>query len=82
MSSIKYQTNIDSLEQARQQVDEMKGLMKTEIEKVLERDNKLSHLEERADRLQEQSEQNFGHHRVGIRKKKRPFGKTGKCALL
>ena len=53
MSSIKNQSNNDGLEQARRQVDEVQGIMKSNVDKVLEREGKLSQLEERADRLQE-----------------------------
>ena len=42
-------TNLDA---ARKQVDEVQNIMKQNVEKVLERDGKLSHLEQRADRLQ------------------------------
>ena len=41
-----------SLEAARRQVDEVQNIMKVNVEKVLERDGKLSQLEERAERLQ------------------------------
>jgi hypothetical protein len=40
------------LEAARKQVDEVQNIMKSNVEKVLERDGKLSSLETRADRLQ------------------------------
>ena len=88
MSSIKSQSNNDSLEQAFRQVDETKGLMKTQIDKVLEREDKLSNLEQRADRLQEQAEDYFGqlgnYGTPATRKnnKKKFLRKTERCALL
>ena len=58
MTSIKNQATSDGgLEQARRQVDEVQGIMKDNVDKVLEREGKLSQLEERADRLQEGTEQ-------------------------
>lgn len=41
------------LEQAQQQVNEVVGIMRVNVEKVLERDQKLSELDSRADALQE-----------------------------
>ena len=38
--------------QQQAQVDEVVGIMRTNVEKVLERDSKLHHLDERADALQ------------------------------
>ena len=46
-----YQSN-PQLEAARKQVDEVQNIMKSNVEKVLERDGKLSSLENRAERLQ------------------------------
>ncbi|GBP16119.1 Synaptobrevin [Eumeta japonica] len=40
------------LQQTHAQVDEVKGIMETNVIKVLERDQKLSELDERADELQ------------------------------
>ncbi|CAG2111988.1 unnamed protein product [Medioppia subpectinata] len=40
------------LQQTQAQVDEVVGIMRTNVEKVLERDNKLSELDDRADALQ------------------------------
>jgi len=39
------------------QVDEVQNIMKSNVEKVLERDGKLSQMEDRASRLQEGTEQ-------------------------
>ena len=80
MLSIEYQSNNNCPEQLRQQVDEMQGLLKTQLKKFLEKENNPSYLEERADRLQKQTEHNFTL--VDIRKKKRRFRKTGRCAIL
>ena len=46
-----YQSN-PQLDAARKQVDEVQNIMKSNVEKVLERDGKLSSLENRAERLQ------------------------------
>jgi vesicle-associated membrane protein 2 len=40
------------LQQTQAQVDEVVGIMKVNVEKVLERDTKLSQLDDRADALQ------------------------------
>lgn len=40
------------LQQTQAQVDEVVGIMKVNVEKVLERDQKLSQLDDRADALQ------------------------------
>jgi len=42
----------DQLEAARRQVDEVQNIMRSNVEKVLERDGKLSSLENRAEHLQ------------------------------
>ncbi|VDM38944.1 unnamed protein product [Toxocara canis] len=41
------------LQQTQAQVDEVVGIMKVNVEKVLERDQKLSQLDDRADALQQ-----------------------------
>lgn len=41
------------LEQTKAQVDDVLGIMRVNVEKVLERDHKLSELDNRADALQE-----------------------------
>ncbi|XP_019874628.1 synaptobrevin isoform X1 [Aethina tumida] len=43
----------NKLQQAQQQVNEVVGIMRVNVEKVLERDQKLSELDSRADALQE-----------------------------
>jgi vesicle-associated membrane protein 2 len=43
--------------QQQAQVDEVVGIMKNNVEKVLDRDNKLSELDERADALQDGASQ-------------------------
>jgi len=45
------------LQQTQAQVDEVVGIMKVNVEKVLERDAKLSQLDDRADALQEGASQ-------------------------
>ena len=79
MSSIKNQANNDGLEQARRQVDEVQGIMKSNVDKVLEREGKLSQLEERADRLQEGTEQ---FHRSATRIKKKHFWENMKMKII
>ena len=79
MSSIKNQSNNDGLEQARRQVDEVQGIMKSNVDKVLEREGKLSQLEERADRLQEGTEQ---FHRSATRIKKKHFWENMKMKII
>ncbi|XP_015787092.1 synaptobrevin-1 [Tetranychus urticae] len=45
------------LQQTQAQVEEVVGIMKTNVEKVLERDQKLSELDNRADALQQGASQ-------------------------
>lgn len=45
------------LQQTQAQVDEVVGIMKVNVEKVLERDSKLTQLDDRADALQEGASQ-------------------------
>ncbi|XP_018574633.1 vesicle-associated membrane protein 2 isoform X2 [Anoplophora glabripennis] len=45
------------LQQTQAQVDEVVDIMKTNVEKVLERDSKLSELDDRADALQQGASQ-------------------------
>ncbi|XP_027193833.1 vesicle-associated membrane protein synaptobrevin isoform X2 [Dermatophagoides pteronyssinus] len=44
-------------QQTQAQVDEVVGIMRTNVEKVLERDQKLSELDDRADALQQGASQ-------------------------
>ncbi|KRT86601.1 hypothetical protein AMK59_3005, partial [Oryctes borbonicus] len=48
-----YPPKNNMLEQTQQQVNEVVGIMRVNVEKVLERDTKLSELDSRADALQE-----------------------------
>ena len=57
-----------AMEAARKQVSEVQDIMRTNVEKVMERDGKLSHLEERADQLQAGTEQ-FKNAAVRIKRK-------------
>lgn len=68
MTSIENKATHDGLEQARKQVDEIHGVMKDNVDKALEREGKLSQLEERADHLQQDAEQ-FYSDATKIRKK-------------
>jgi len=45
------------LQQTQAQVDEVVGVMRTNVDKVLERDQKLSELDDRADALQQGASQ-------------------------
>ena len=47
----RHQQSIRKLQQTQAQVDEVVGIMKTNVEKVIERDTKLSMLDERAEAL-------------------------------
>jgi len=51
------QHNSDAMEAARRQVSEVQGIMANNVDKVLEREGKLSHLEDRAMNLQEGTQQ-------------------------
>ena len=79
MSSLKNQANNDGREQPRRQVEEAQGIMKSNVDKVLERERKLSSLEERADRLQEGTEQ---FHRSATRIKKKHFWENMKMKII
>ncbi|XP_022908513.1 vesicle-associated membrane protein 3-like [Onthophagus taurus] len=50
-------TKNNKLEQTQQQVNEVVGIMRVNVEKVLERDQKLSELDSRAEALQEGGKQ-------------------------
>ncbi|XP_028966771.1 vesicle-associated membrane protein 2-like [Galendromus occidentalis] len=52
MASNMHDTNANTLKQTQAQVDEVVGIMRTNVEKVLERDQKLSDLDDRASALQ------------------------------
>ncbi len=68
-----------NLEAARRQVDEVQNIMKENVEKVLERDGKLSALEDRAERLQEGTEQ---FHRSAVRIKRKQFWENMKMKII
>nr|XP_040576064.1 synaptobrevin-1-like [Lepeophtheirus salmonis] len=67
------------LEETRRQVDEVQNIMKGNVEKMLERDGKLGQLEERADRLQEGTEQ---FHRSAVRIKRKQFWQNMKMKII
>eukprot|EP00095_Tigriopus_kingsejongensis_P012536 snap_masked-scaffold262_size232883-processed-gene-0.10 protein:Tk12536 transcript:snap_masked-scaffold262_size232883-processed-gene-0.10-mRNA-1 annotation:"Synaptobrevin-1" len=67
------------LEETRRQVDEVQNIMKANVDKVLERDGKLGQLEERADRLQEGTEQ---FHRSAVRIKRKQFWENMKMKII
>lgn len=56
------------LQQTQAQVDEVVGIMRTNVEKVLERDQKLSELDDRADALQQGASQ-FEVHATKLKRK-------------
>ena len=68
-----------NLEATRKQVDEVQNIMKANVEKVLERDGKLGQLEERADRLQEGTEQ---FHRSAVRIKRKQWWENMKMKII
>jgi len=76
--STSYQ-NEDGLAAAKRQVDEVQGIMASNVEKVLEREGKLSHLEERADKLHEGTEQ---FHKAAVRIKKKAFWENMKMKII
>jgi len=67
------------MEETRRQVDEVQNIMKGNVEKILERDGKLGVLEERADRLQEGTEQ---FHRSAIRVKRKQWWENMKMKII
>lgn len=67
------------LDETRRQVDEVQNIMKANVDKVLERDGKLGQLEERADRLQEGTEQ---FHRSAVRIKRKQFWENMKMKII
>ena len=68
-----------AFEATKRQVDEVQNIMKANVDKVLERDGKLSQLEERADRLQEGTEQ---FHRSAVRIKRKQFWENMKMKII
>ena len=56
MTSVNNQPPNDGLEQVRKQVREVEGIMKSNVDIVLERDGKLDQLDERAKRLEQETE--------------------------
>ena len=73
------QSNNDSIEQARRHVDEVQGILRANLEKFIEREGKLSPLEERASRLKEGTEQ---FHRSATRIKKKNFWENMKMKII
>jgi hypothetical protein len=68
-----------AMEATRRQVDEVQNIMKANVEKVLERDGKLSQLEERADQLQEGTRQ---FHASAVRVKRKHFWENMKMKII
>ena len=58
----------DGVQMTQKQVDEVLGIMRDNMNKVLERDDKLSNLEDRADNLDSEA-QHFGDQTKRIKKK-------------
>lgn len=56
------------LHESQKQVDEVVGIMRVNVEKVLERDQKLSELDNRANALQQGASQ-FEHNATKLKKK-------------
>ncbi|XP_022244566.1 vesicle-associated membrane protein 3-like isoform X5 [Limulus polyphemus] len=55
--NLQHQAASKRVQQTQAQVDEVVDIMKTNVEKVLERDQKLSELDDRADALQQGASQ-------------------------
>ncbi len=72
-------TSTAAMEATRRQVDEVQNIMKANVEKVLERDGKLSQLEERADQLQEGTKQ---FHASAVRVKRKQFWENMKMKII
>jgi len=79
MASTSSYQNDDAMAAAKRQVDEVRGIMASNVEKVLEREGKLSHLEERADKLHEGTEQ---FHKAAVRIKKKHFWENMKMKII
>lgn len=60
-------------------MDEVQNIMRTNVEKVMEREGKLSHLEERADQLQAGTEQ---FHRAAVKIKRKHFWENMKMKII
>ncbi|QQP41608.1 Uncharacterized protein FKW44_016032, partial [Caligus rogercresseyi] len=67
------------LEETRRPGGRGSNIMKVNVEKMLERDGKLGQLEERADRLQEGTEQ---FHRSAVRIKRKQFWQNMKMKII
>ena len=67
-SNSNYAAKNSRLKQTQAQVDEVVGIMRTNVEKVLERDQKLSELDDRADALQQGASQ-FEVHATKLKRK-------------
>lgn len=67
------------MEATRQQVNEVQNIMKNNVDKIMEREGKLSHLEERADQLQAGTEQ---FHRAAVKIKKKKFWENMKMKII
>ena len=68
------------LQQTQAQVDEVVGIMRTNVEKVLEGDQKLSELDDRADALQQGASQ--FEQQAGRLKRKYWWKDMKMCAIL
>ncbi len=67
------------MEATRQQVNEVQNIMKNNVEKIMEREGKLSHLEERADQLQAGTEQ---FHRAAVKIKRKQWWENMKMKII
>lgn len=67
------------MEATRQQVNEVQNIMKNNVDKIMEREGKLSHLEERADQLQAGTEQ---FHRAAVKIKKKKWWENMKMKII
>eukprot|EP00093_Oithona_nana_P001526 01526.XXX_5443_5108_1 [CDS] Oithona nana genome sequencing. len=67
------------LEAARQQVSDVQNVMQSNVNKLMEREGKLSQLEERADQLQAGTEQ---FHRAAVKIKRKHFWENAKMKII
>lgn len=67
------------LDATRAQVNEVQNIMKNNVDKIMEREGKLSDLEGRADQLQAGTEQ---FHRAAVKIKRKKFWENMKMKII
>merc|ERR1739848_530354 len=68
-----------NIEATRQQVDEVQNIMRSNVDKIMEREGKLSHLEDRADALKSGTEQ---FQRAAVKIKRKHFWENMKMKII